>query len=689
MVEFRSSGEFESWLNKLPDEWQLVAARVLSLRAALRVLPFTMPKVQYFAGLGPKTFHSQRIVFITCRGSILPLAIALKPSSERELKPAASSLYLAKSHIAAADATAAYDPIEAKISYSAYAATAVAATTAASVASAAVRSAVYVTARVVDACAAPSTVYVALSADATEMQADWSKAADVLTRPLWSTGQPDWAKKATAHFLETLQKAGDDWDVWARWYQDRLDGVPPDPDFILAIARIPEADWDKGPAHVNAIIKRLEEARKRPEEAGKAFFISYASNDEAKAREIAGILDEAGHSTFAMFKDIPPGANFVTEMQRGLMATLADKGRVVALYSPAYVASDHCQAEWNTAYAADPSGTERTLLPFLIHPTELWPLARQGVYKSLVGLNRAETKVAILASLGIALPAIPNVKAAFDVRLNEEGRLAAYPGPLARMVLPQPGSAQDKRQRLQALQVLTDRLLAKICEGGGSRYQVRPEYREYLQELRDWMPGDEPEAGNIILADACCRNLRALFQAEARELSVAFSAPLKVILENFQGLRVYYPEMGAHYEDIRTGSLTTPLPLDACEGFIGVIRDFTPSHFDPSVQNAAEASTAPAPPAPPSPAAPMAAGTPMPPPDPLGEVDPQKARDKEAGSYFNAVVKGLENVEKAGKAVEGFDKVKERLAPFWRLIREWLTNSSGDGPPMPPPTILT
>lgn len=406
----------------------------------------------------------------------------------------------------------------------------------------------------------------------------------MLIGPLWPKRQPNWAKRATDHFLTTLQNAGDDWDVWARWYQDRLDGAQPDPDFILAIARIAEADWDKGPAHVNAIIKRLEKPRKPPERTAS------------------------------------------------LLERLASAGAGNA-----------------------------------------WPPA--SIIKTRVS--------------GAMPPALSHLRAAFEIRLNERNQMAAYPGSLARMVLPQAGSAQDKRQRLQALQVMTDLLLAKIREGGGARYQVRPEYREYLQELRDWMPGDEPESGNIILADACYRNLRALFHAEANELSVAFSAPLKVILENFQGLRVYYPEMRAHYEDIRTGSLTTPLPLDACEGFIGVIRDFTPSHFDPSVQNAAEASTAPAPPAPPAPPEPAAAGTPMPPPDPLGEVDPQKARDKEAGSYFNAVVKGLENVEKAGKAVEGFDKVKDRLAPYWRPIWEWLSNSGGDGPPMPPPTILT
>ena len=284
-------------------------------------------------------------------------------------------------------------------------------------------------------------------------------------------------------------------------------------------------------------------------------------------------------------------------------------------------------------------------------------------------------------------PALPHLSAAFEIKLNEQNLLAAFPGPLARLALPGSSGAQDKRQRLEALQALLGMLLAAIPARGTARYQVRQEYRDYLQALRRWLPCEERETGNIILADSFARNLRALFAAEAGDISLGFATQLKVILENFQGLRVYYPEVGAHYEDIRTGSLTTPLPIDACEGFIGVIRDFTPSHFDPSVQAAAEASAVPAPPAPP-PAAPLPAGSPMPPPDPLGEIDPQKAREKEAGSYFNAVVKGLETIDKAGKAIDGVDKIRQKLTPYWPRIWEWLSRSGGDGPPMPPPSTL-
>ncbi|MBK8457757.1 MAG: hypothetical protein IPL47_12145 [Phyllobacteriaceae bacterium] len=72
---------------------------------------------------------------------------------------------------------------------------------------------------------------------------------------------------------------------------------------------------------------------------------------------------------------------------------------MIALYSPDYEASDHCQAEWAAAYAADPGGERHRLFPFLLKPTELNPLARQIVYTNLVGLSAEDRRAAVLRAL--------------------------------------------------------------------------------------------------------------------------------------------------------------------------------------------------------------------------------------------------------------------------------------------------
>ena len=111
------------------------------------------------------------------------------------------------------------------------------------------------------------------------------------------------------------------------------------------------------------------------------FFISYSKSDERSAQEVAAVLEEAGYSTLAQFKDIKPGNNFVREMQDGLKKSK----RVVVLLSPEYEASNHCRAEWAAAYNCDPSGKERVLVQILLRETEMNPLAKQVVYQSLIG----------------------------------------------------------------------------------------------------------------------------------------------------------------------------------------------------------------------------------------------------------------------------------------------------------------
>ncbi|SFJ81481.1 TIR domain-containing protein [Bosea sp. OK403] len=113
------------------------------------------------------------------------------------------------------------------------------------------------------------------------------------------------------------------------------------------------------------------------------------------AREVVDVIEGLGLTAFAQFRDMGPGANFVREMQRGLVAS----ARVIALYSPDYEASHQCQAEWSAAYNADPAGEQRKLLPFLLRPTRLNPLAQQIVYKSLVGLSTAERRAAIIEAI--------------------------------------------------------------------------------------------------------------------------------------------------------------------------------------------------------------------------------------------------------------------------------------------------
>jgi hypothetical protein len=89
------------------------------------------------------------------------------------------------------------------------------------------------------------------------------------------------------------------------------------------------------------------------------FFISYNSADQQWAQWIAWVLEQAGYKTIIQAWDFRPGSNFVLEMQQA--ATRAE--RVIAALSPEYLGANFSQPEWAAAFAQDPQGIERRLVP--------------------------------------------------------------------------------------------------------------------------------------------------------------------------------------------------------------------------------------------------------------------------------------------------------------------------------------
>jgi tetratricopeptide (TPR) repeat protein len=89
----------------------------------------------------------------------------------------------------------------------------------------------------------------------------------------------------------------------------------------------------------------------------KAVFISRAGADADLAAVIGAILESAGHQVILQQWDFA-NRNFMETMH----AALAGGARVVALLSPEYLRSDHCQAEWQNAIADDPLNTKSRLI---------------------------------------------------------------------------------------------------------------------------------------------------------------------------------------------------------------------------------------------------------------------------------------------------------------------------------------
>ena len=121
----------------------------------------------------------------------------------------------------------------------------------------------------------PADVWVAVFHDAQFLEVEAPEARDPAERlaelwssPLWHNEVPAWVNQHWQPLKAHLLAANDCWEIWTDWYEDCLYGRRRSEVLELAIAAVPEADWQKGPAHANPIIKRLIEEHRCCRERG-------------------------------------------------------------------------------------------------------------------------------------------------------------------------------------------------------------------------------------------------------------------------------------------------------------------------------------------------------------------------------------------------------------------------------------
>ena len=117
-------------------------------------------------------------------------------------------------------------------------------------------------------------------------------------------------------------------------------------------------------------------------------FISYTQSDKDWAEWIAWQLEQAGHETIIQAWDFRPGSNLVLEMNHAA----AESDRTVAVLSPRYLEKIYTQSEWASAFARDPEGKQRTLVPVRIEACEPRGLLKTVVYVDVVGKSEDDAR---------------------------------------------------------------------------------------------------------------------------------------------------------------------------------------------------------------------------------------------------------------------------------------------------------
>jgi hypothetical protein len=125
------------------------------------------------------------------------------------------------------------------------------------------------------------------------------------------------------------------------------------------------------------------------------YFISYNKADAPWAKWVASVLDEERHSFRIQAWDFRPGQNFVLEMHKALQTSRS----VLALVSPDYLSSSFCQPEWAAAFATDPEGWLRRLIPVRIRECRPEGLLGPIIYVDLVGLGEVDARRRLLEGI--------------------------------------------------------------------------------------------------------------------------------------------------------------------------------------------------------------------------------------------------------------------------------------------------
>jgi CHASE2 domain-containing sensor protein len=184
----------------------------------------------------------------------------------------------------------------------------------------------------------------------------------------------------------------------------------------------------------------------------KDFFISYTSADRSWAEWIAWELEAAGYSTIIQAWDFRPGENFVLEMQ----GAASDAERTILVLSESYLQSSFTPSEWAAAFAQDPTGAERRLVPVCIGKCEPKGVLRALIFIDLIGLDEATARTKLLEGIqdGRGKPASAPVFPGAAPRPAFPGPAVTSPDPVrtdvaAEPTLPDPQKLLTRRRLIR------------------------------------------------------------------------------------------------------------------------------------------------------------------------------------------------------------------------------------------------
>jgi hypothetical protein len=243
MADIKNKQDLEKWLEGKPVE----VSRVIALRCALRVLPLVTHLKSgseiHFTTMILQAFRCISCAFSVSLSSQEKIYKIIASNSVNYFMNADSAAYSSRS---AAYSTYSPNIIDSSIEAVNYAVYAL---------NACIHSHNYCS----NSCSL-SSIWLSITDDCHAIENSMS-VEKLLNSALWLNKVPKWFWNATVDLKTTLLPLNQDWDVWTRWFDDRLNGLKANKVLELLRIQIRQDDWAKGAAHVNALIRKMEEER--------------------------------------------------------------------------------------------------------------------------------------------------------------------------------------------------------------------------------------------------------------------------------------------------------------------------------------------------------------------------------------------------------------------------------------------
>lgn len=282
----------------------------------------------------------------------------------------------------------------------------------------------------------------------------------------------------------------------------------------------------------------------------KDFFISYNKADRAWAEWIAWQLEEAAFSVVIEQWDFRPGGNFALDMHRAA----SQSERTIAVFSEDFLQAVYVHPEWAAAFAEDPTGERRMLVPVKVRECKPDGLLRQLIYIDLIGANEDEAKQRLLEGVNrnrakpASAPVFPSTSPALPTAERTIAEKPDFPGAFPPVWhIPRPQNPHfvgrddllaEMRQTLRAEKAAA--LTALHGMGGIGKTQLAAEYAyaHRADYKAVWWLNSETEA---TMANDLAAMARALDlpEKDAREIPVIVAAVVQWLNTHTGWLLIY------------------------------------------------------------------------------------------------------------------------------------------------------